>query len=560
MKELFSITKFYFKLSYSFKYFKYKFKTSKSVRITSIVLLFVIIVYLPALTMIGKFYQFFYDSLNSVMQASYFIALGYFGVTAIIIFFGMILIFGSFYFSKDIENMLPLPIKPRNLILAKFLVLCTFEYLISAVIFLPIMIVYGVNIGGGFTYYLFGILVYLLLPIIPLGLAGIVIMIIMRFTNIGRHKDLLRGIALFGMLFLALYLNVIVMNAATSVEVGGEMNFIENMISNNTFFIENIGKYYPPVTFSAFSIVKTGSEQLLNFAYYVLTSIGVLALFTITSQKLYIGGLIGGKEVTSKQKLLTEEQFIKETKVSSKGVSLLIEDFKVMLRTPTYLFNCLSIVVIIPIMLIMMNVFSGLGDTDMQALLNVLDTNVDYFILILMGLIIFFSGVSPIASTTFSREGEANWLLRVAPLSSKENIFGRLGVPRLANIVFILLTNISFTFLIGFRVEVWLYTFIGGIVLSEAAFYAALFLDLNKPMFHWKTQTQAVKQNLNVVLSMLITLAYIAGLGGIGYLLLNAGVIMYLTIIILIVISMIVREILRRFIENSFENKLVEMD
>jgi hypothetical protein len=62
----------------------------------------------------------------------------------------------SFYFSKDVESLLPLPLKPRQIVGAKFLAVAAYEYLITAAIFLPIMIIYGIKSASGVLFYIYG--------------------------------------------------------------------------------------------------------------------------------------------------------------------------------------------------------------------------------------------------------------------------------------------------------------------------------------------------------------------------------------------------------------------
>ena len=74
--------------------------------------------------------------------------------------------------------------------MAKFLTVVVYEYLTELIMLFPILMVYGVKNGEGIGFYLMSAVVFLLVPVVPLIMASIIVMIIMRFTNIGRHKDL----------------------------------------------------------------------------------------------------------------------------------------------------------------------------------------------------------------------------------------------------------------------------------------------------------------------------------------------------------------------------------
>ena len=52
-----------------------------------------------------------------------------------------------FYYSNDIEVLLPLPLKPAQIISAKFLTVLITQYVMSSFILLPIFITYGLKVA-----------------------------------------------------------------------------------------------------------------------------------------------------------------------------------------------------------------------------------------------------------------------------------------------------------------------------------------------------------------------------------------------------------------------------
>ena len=52
-----------------------------------------------------------------------------------------------FYYSNDIEMLLPLPLKPAQIISAKFLTVLITQYVMSSFILLPIFITYGLKVA-----------------------------------------------------------------------------------------------------------------------------------------------------------------------------------------------------------------------------------------------------------------------------------------------------------------------------------------------------------------------------------------------------------------------------
>ncbi|MEH6850983.1 putative ABC transporter permease subunit, partial [Bacillus pseudomycoides] len=94
-----------------------------------------------------------------------------------------------FYYSDDVEMLLPLPLKPAHIITAKFITVLITQYVMTSFVLFPVFIVYGLQSGAFITYYVYFLIVYLFFPIIPLVLASLLMTLIMRYTNIAKDKD-----------------------------------------------------------------------------------------------------------------------------------------------------------------------------------------------------------------------------------------------------------------------------------------------------------------------------------------------------------------------------------
>ncbi len=77
-----------------------------------------------------------YDMLAQIGQEGIIISWGIAMTSLIIFIFGIFYIIGSFYFSRDIESLLPLPLKPGQIVAAKYFNVAVYEYLITAAVFI----------------------------------------------------------------------------------------------------------------------------------------------------------------------------------------------------------------------------------------------------------------------------------------------------------------------------------------------------------------------------------------------------------------------------------------
>ncbi|HEY5589063.1 MAG TPA: hypothetical protein VIK86_08920, partial [Candidatus Paceibacterota bacterium] len=149
--------------------------------------LLLIIALTPMAIGFGKFIASAYDGLHAMGQEAVILGFGLSVVCVVIFFFGIFYAMGIFYFSMDVENLLPLPFKPWHIMGAKFAVVLIYEYLTELIFFLPTIITFGIKSSGGALYYIYGVIIFLLLPIVPLVIASVINMIIMRFTNIAKN-------------------------------------------------------------------------------------------------------------------------------------------------------------------------------------------------------------------------------------------------------------------------------------------------------------------------------------------------------------------------------------
>ena len=105
--------------------------------------------------------------------------------------FGINTIMNNFYFSNDVEQILPLPFKGSQIVFGKFLSVLIDMYLYAGFLVLP-LIAYGVASKAGLVYYIYALLALLITPILPMILASLICMVLMRFTSLSKHKDAFR--------------------------------------------------------------------------------------------------------------------------------------------------------------------------------------------------------------------------------------------------------------------------------------------------------------------------------------------------------------------------------
>lgn len=72
---------------------------------------------------------FFYNSLAAIGQEGVLLSWGLVISATMVFVFGVFHVVSNFYFANDIENYLPMPVRPRQIVGAKFLQILLYEYI-----------------------------------------------------------------------------------------------------------------------------------------------------------------------------------------------------------------------------------------------------------------------------------------------------------------------------------------------------------------------------------------------------------------------------------------------
>lgn len=150
--------------------------------------------------------------LKEIGQEAIFLNL-YFFILAILLLFQAILICANiFFFSKDTEKILPLPIKTEELLLARFNTLLCMLYFAEGVFGLVPLTIYGLSTSANLLFYLWEIIVLLAFPIILAAIVSILILLIMRFARFIHNKEAFQFVSTIIMIILLCIIESQMMN------------------------------------------------------------------------------------------------------------------------------------------------------------------------------------------------------------------------------------------------------------------------------------------------------------------------------------------------------------
>lgn len=510
MKPFAAFIKMQLNVNYGVSALKYRFTREKKKLWEPILIAAVIILsLLPLLVMYSGLMFSIFAAGMVIKQPEMVLAISFVLSQLMILFFGIFYIMGMFYFSKDLETFVPLPLKPYEVIGGKFAVVMVNEYLTSMPLLLPPIIIYGAGTGQGLLYWLKSLLMMLSAPVIPLAAAAILVMVMMRVVNLRRYKDLFAIIGGLAAFLISFGFSMFTQRMPENPKD------IQNYFTGRTDLVNLIGSKYPPGMWAAKGLSGNGPEGLGWFLLFIAVCALLFILLLWLSNRIFYKALLAGQEVSRKKKNLTRIQIQKKfRKANSPVLAMTRREWKLLVRTPMYMLNGLAGSVIGPLILLSL-VVAKKSDPELSKLFGVLHDpqTVPYIILGGLGVMLFTSGMNLVASTALSREGQTLWITKMIPVTAKQQVNAKLLTGLSVSAIGVVTT--AAILLIFFKAP--FLPVLAAVFTAMLASVPIVALNLTVDIFHpklvWNSEQEAMKQNMNGLIGMLLSILILVVLG-----------------------------------------------
>lgn len=481
----------------------------KSAKVGNAILYALLLVcFFPLMFLVYQMVNLIYEPLKAINQEGTLMVLILSIVSITIFVFSMFSIASVLFFSKDIEYLLPMPFKPREITMAKFLYILLGEYLVEAIFLIPVFAVWVMHNDLGILFYVNAVIIFLITPVVPILLSAIIMMPIMRFSGLVKHKDIFTIFgSIIGIVF-AIGINVVAQNTKGGSDSQLQAEMVKKVMQGKNGMIDYISTIFVNVKSSAKALVSEDIKMaLINLLITLVIVAAALAIYMILSDVLYLKGAMNSSGSVSKKKKISSKEFEKGTAISSPTAALAKRELKLIFRTPIYLMNCAGSIIIMPLCFIPM-MFSGNLMKQMPSITNLInssDAAKVVTIIILYAVFAFMTSVSPSSATAISREGENIFISKYLPVSYKKQLDAKLIVSIGINFVGSVIVLIIGTILFKFNVVLIIYGLIFAVLITSFTSIIGLLIDVMRPKLSWNTEEQAVKQNINSMISFLIS-------------------------------------------------------
>lgn len=447
--------------------------------------------------------------LNNVGNISIFLNVYMLFVFTIMVLQAILISTNVFFYSKDIDNLISLPIKSNEILLTKFNTILSILYVTELFILLPPLILYGTKIHVGFGYYFNLLPVLILFPIFIVIVIGIINLVIMKFVKVIKNENTLQFmITMFFItgIFLLEYLFI-------KSQVGRELSVEALMEGINTIAII-VNKSI--LTMNPIIEIIQLNNIIPNYIYIIFVYILGFLVFLWLGKKYYLNILLSRRYYAKKKK---EKRINRETAYREKGINkvYILNEFKFLKRNIIFFLQaifpaitltlCLSIITIIFKQKIINN------NQEIYDFFNTLSLNIEGFCAMLILLQVLFSFVK-YSAIGISKEGRNAIFLKYIPVDLYKQFCFKNIVQIVTNVIISIITLCTIKYIIP-RIEIYylIIIFIDAIIINIINSFIMMIIDLKRPNLNWKTEYEVIKQNENIMfqyaLTVIFTLIYL---------------------------------------------------
>ncbi|MCI8550191.1 MAG: hypothetical protein HFI68_06320 [Lachnospiraceae bacterium] len=475
---------------------------------------FLCICLLPVMGMVYVFGRESYNVMSVIGQEGIALSMAFFASSVLSLVLGFPMLITVFYMTGDIERLMYLPVRPWQIVGAKFTISLIFTYLTSFYFLLPFMAGYGMAAGAGIGFWLLMVVALFLLPVMPLVYCGIISVILMRVFKRAKNKDFLTIISVILSLCLAFGIS-----SVTNLDLeGGALQ--ELLLKGGNSLMGLMNGIFPALRFLEEAVAEGSILSLLIFL--AITAASVVVFFLI-AERLYFAGAMGMRETKAGRKQISAEESRRLSRRKSAMSAYLRKEVRLLVRSPIYFMNCVMLIFIWPLLILIpvgiqafQNQDFNLGD--LFRLISMDGQRGASLVLFLVLCVSLASGLfNYIAGTAISREGRGIYMMKVIPVPIRVQLRAKLlsaicfGVAGTTLYCMVFLVVSVFAF--GLPAWTLIPALTGSICANVIQCSIQFFVDLFHPKLTWESEQQAVKQNMTLILGMLLNMASGAGLG-----------------------------------------------
>lgn len=456
--------------------------------------------------------------LNSVGQGVLFLKIYLPIIATILLFQGTLICTDAYFFSKDLEYILSLPIKPIELLIAKFNNIISISYVME-VLFLAIpLFIYGIVVTKTIIYFFCMILVLIVIPIFFITIISLMMQIIMKLRKFIKNRDVFQILIVLIVSIVISLSEGYLLNAIFSDNIIEAQTNANNKIENVQINIEILHAKLDKLN-SFFIIINPSISiltnlKMLNILLQLIKLICICSImffiFIIFGKMMYLKNILKNMTYINKkknnkkiQKNLYEKSSIKKSYIKN--------EFKKLIKNPTFFIQCVfQYIFIVFIFLLLINLLIPivLKSFKEQKIIDEIEKNniILQVMCIALSIIQIISSFNNISITAISREGKNAIIMKYIPVSLYEQFIWKTIPQIVLNLipifgVFIILKNIA-----NFYIWHYIVGILIAVELNIINSFTMLIVNLKNPNLSWGTENSSIKDSGNKLYQYVTTM------------------------------------------------------
>ncbi len=382
------------------------------------------------------------------------------------------------------ERQIVLPVTARAILVSRFLSMYVTDMLLGFLVLLPGMAVYGALKGPGLSFWLYGIVAGLFLPLLPMTAASILGALVTGISSRWRRKNIVA-------IILTMVFVILVLAGSFSLS-GMEEGMLEDMAHTIVEHLEGqISGIYPPARWISQAMLEGRAGSL---ALFLALSVGIFLVFLGVLQFFYgkICSLLGANAARGNYRM---------TGLRARPVlgSLVARDLRRYFASTIYVTNTL-IGAVMQVMMVLALFF--VGKEQVEEVLGLIGRPglLERVMPLALG---FLPGMMPTTAASISLEGKQWWILQTLPVTRQEIARSKILVNLMVAAPFCLVSEILAVLVLqpGWVDLVCLVLFPALFLLFSAV--VGLAVNARFPVFDWDSEIKVVKQGSSATLTVL---------------------------------------------------------
>jgi ABC-2 type transport system permease protein len=385
---------------------------------------------------------------------------------------------GVLFGFKDYDIVMSLPVKASYIVASRLLLLYTINMVFVIGFLVPCYVVYGILATPSISFYVYGGIALVFVPLIPMIIASFIGVILAYISSKFRYSNAVNTIVMITAFMLLFFGMMTLQNSGNIAQIG-------------SVFSDKMNSMYPLAKWFQDGVV---GNDIISLVLFLSVSTLTFFIFSLVLGKCF-------KSLNSKLSAMhASRKFkMKELKQSSQLKSLINKEAKRYFSCTIYVFNTSFSLILMTIGAIAIQVVPIKQLDEMLKLPEVLTMvkNIVPFALA------FMVAMCAISASSISLEGKNFWILKAAPVKADTILLSKILFSISLTMPVCALTSIS----IMIRLQLNFLECVVTLLLPLAYCYLTavfgLFVNLKLPLMEWKNETVVVKQSAASIIGSL---------------------------------------------------------